>query len=749
MKGKVAILGLILIFLILNVLDLVLTVMAIENGKGTEANPFMAGLIESGISQYTVVKISVGVIIALLLFVLYKEHLRAARITAAFLVIAYIFIVSNNVIINASALTIGNNVVSVGAGYKYITADDRAQFVYAQSYQDDQGNTKYRIRLVSLDTDGTYSDTILVTNISSSVNSVCIASNHKLYFSLSNNEIWVRTSTSTNPLDFYQYKDDTDYFQKIATGYTAYGLTPVGNRIYFFDKNDVFYIDLSNYASINSFKTFNVGSYGTIVAIAANNNYVYVAYLYDKQYTHGNYYIKVVSHDGEVIQSFSESQDYSDSAYGYILLSDNYVYFKMAAVKNYNYKIPLKDDGTLDWDNRTTMALNAEGKQQARECYGSNVAVYLYNSQVNTFSLDSTFVPDESGGGGGGTGTTQYYNVTLRFVNAETNQELSNVYVKGYVYYNGEIYQSINGYYDYNLTLTVPAGSNIEIGQAHKDLFESDLEKEQYTLTIVNVQSDTERIIYFYPLALKTTLEVYFIDTSTNAQIPNVYLNLQDNEGNVIANGTYDYSASFEVWVGKTYYWNASKSGYFNDSGSVSITTNQITYVVWAYLTPVKTPSDVTNNTIVEFIVKKNPGYTGEYYPLAGAVVTLNGESRVTNSNGYTYFEVAKNSTNSYIVSADGYYSKSGIVEVGTDPVLVEVVLDVLVTPSTVTTTTTGGAGGGGTGGGSGGTGYTPDEDLRQAARDTLTQFYQVVPQFFGLIFLLFLMAAIKSVMRR
>ncbi len=159
MKGKMAILGLILIFLILNVLDLVLTVMAIENGKGTEANPFMAGLIESGMSQYTAVKISVGIIIALLLFMLYKEHLRAARITAISLVIAY----------------------------------------------------------------------------------------------------------------FYQYKDDTNYFQKIATRYTAYGLTPIGSRIYFFDRDDVFYIDLSNYASVNTLISFSVGSYGTITSLAANN----------------------------------------------------------------------------------------------------------------------------------------------------------------------------------------------------------------------------------------------------------------------------------------------------------------------------------------------------------------------------------------------------------------------------------------------------------------------------------------------
>ncbi|RLI76948.1 hypothetical protein DRP05_11720 [Archaeoglobales archaeon] len=89
-----------------------------------------------------------------------------------------------------------------------------------------------------------------------------------------------------------------------------------------------------------------------------------------------------------------------------------------------------------------------------------------------------------------------------------------------------------------------------------------------------------------------------------------------------------------------------------------------------------------------------------------------------------------------------GYYSQSGFVEVGTDPVLEKVVLYAISTPTLTPTPTSG------TSEGTGGTGYTPDEGAREAARNTLTEYYRIVPSFFGLIFFLFFLKIVRGAMR-
>jgi hypothetical protein len=311
----------------------------------------------------------------------------------------------------SSALTIGSNVVSVGAGYKFMTADERAQFLYAQSY-DDNGTTKYRIRYVALNQDGTYSDAIIVTNISSSINSLCIASNHKVYFILSNGEIWVRNSISTNPLDFYLYKDDPNYFIKLGSYGGARGLAPIENRIYFFTKSVIYYIDLSNYGSIAQFKTVNLGgsSYTQgISGLAVNHDYVYV--VHDYRTSSSTYPARVVvfAHNGTQIQLFTTDNDVFGTAYGGLLLiSDTKAYIKIAMqMGSASYVVPLKN-GLLDWSNKSSWSISHSGFQQGREIYDTNLAVYLSGSQANTYTFDSNFSvtqPDTGGGATNGTAT--------------------------------------------------------------------------------------------------------------------------------------------------------------------------------------------------------------------------------------------------------------------------------------------------------------------------------------------------------
>jgi len=104
--AKSTIFGLIIIFSILNALDLVLTILAINGGRGIEGNPIMAYLLENSFVAFSAVKIIAGLVIAFILFKLFKKNKKAARITAMLIVVAYIFIVVNNAVVNAEIVTV-------------------------------------------------------------------------------------------------------------------------------------------------------------------------------------------------------------------------------------------------------------------------------------------------------------------------------------------------------------------------------------------------------------------------------------------------------------------------------------------------------------------------------------------------------------------------------------------------------------------------------------------------------------------
>ena len=226
-----------------------------------------------------------------------------------------------------------------------------------------------------------------------------------------------------------------------------------------------------------------------------------------------------------------------------------------------------------------------------------------------------------------------------------------------------------------------------------------------------------------------------FIDSEIGAQIAGVNLNVTAEDGSFSDSGTYDYHVTYSFDKYKYYNFNATKSGYYPFSGRFYLTEDRDVIVI---LVPVTIPiSDSVNNTALGFIVTDSQ--TGE---AVIASVTVNGQTKTTNSYGYVSFEVAKNNSYNYIVQASGYYSKSGVANVGTEPVLVSVELDpVSSTPSPTPTS--------GTGSGTGTSGYTFDPGLREAAVNTLAEFYQVVPSFFGLVFLLFFLATLNGIWGR
>jgi len=282
--------------------------------------------------------------------------------------------------------------------------------------------------------------------------------------------------------------------------------------------------------------------------------------------------------------------------------------------------------------------------------------------------------------------------VLIFFKNAETGYLIDGVALHGEVYYNGQIYAEIDGIYNAMYSITVPNGSIIYIKSAKASGFQSELEKTSKYLWFEVKNETVEKTIWFYPVegTLNATVKFHYIDAKTGYYINNANLTIKYNDQIIYQENGTSYWSEVQLEKGKTYAWIVEKEGYYEQSGTITVTESK--HDVYVYLIPIETPTDPTNNTIVSFFV-----INVENVPIQSAVVTLNGQSRVTNSNGYCYFEVAKNNTYSWMVSAHGYYGKSGIVSVGTEPALVKVVLDAIVAPTT--TSPEGGTGGGGTGG--------------------------------------------------
>ena len=752
MKTAIAIISL---FIVLSIIDFTTTIYAVGNGIGQEGNVLMAKAIENGF--YSIVKAGGIVLISLFLAKLSRRHEKAFKV-AGYLAIAVtlLAVVNNFMVINASAVVVGSNVQVVGAGYSNFYYDsDYHEFLY---YTTDNGG---EIHIVTLDDSGMVNnDATIVTNISG-VKGLCIYKDGYVYFSIdsSNNEldgIWKRNTRSTNPLDFGQLHDDANYFVHISCQ-IMYDLTPIGNRIYGFNGYYVYYVDTTTW-TVATLGKLQPPGWGARTArdIAVNNYYVYALGYYPGPYIN----VFLFNHTTGNIDQATKSE----KGNGHLMfLSQQYLYFFG------KYKYPLKSNGTLDENNKTSLA-SVSSTHFGAEIYNSKLAVYINdNYQAEIYTLDSVFIPEpktgggNTGGGGGGTGTTQYYNVSLYFVNAENSQFLSDAFVTMYVSKGGQTQFSLNQIVDNGYTFTAEEGSTVTITYAYRDGYVSEISQTGSAISLVldpfinPLLATTDHVnitIKFYPTEQNVSVHFIFLDAMTNAQIDNVTLVITDSGGNEIVNGTFDCSYTLEDAVRGEYYWyNVTKEGYCPYWNGFQVPYGDVQdYYINIYLVPIlgdEYVTDPVNNTIVEFYVLDSYSYE----PLSGAVVTLNGMSKVTNSQGFAYFEVAKNSTYSYLVQRAGYYTKSGVVEVGTETAVVTVYMLEMpsATPTTPTMTPTGGGGTGGTTGGGGGiqTGYTPDEGLRETARETLTQFYQAVPQFFGLIFLLFLMAAMKSVMRR
>ncbi|WP_456478194.1 DUF5658 family protein [Geoglobus ahangari] len=582
MKGKTTIFSLILIFMILNVFDLVLTISAVHGGKGHEANPVMAYLLENSTLMFMAVKITAGLFISVLLFKLYRKHVKAARITSMIIVVAYLLIVTNNLaVVNAEIIY------------------EEGKFLH-----DTSGQNIYNYDLTSL---------------------------------LETTTTTFETTINRISLDFSKYKSVDNIVIDYTGSYEIY--TPVGftesigygaefelrdqNNVYV--ARGIFYLYPSISRVILDFIDFNT-------TYTKTHNYKTTLKIV---FTTSKYFKTTVpvKYDNSLTSGYAFKYEGLPVAYKYISLKHNYIINKV---------------------NQVTVKITAKT--------GLLNVTYVYYYDTNSAS--------------------GYLKIDRN--NSEASSKLSIQYFDGTTYF-WENETSFN-YESFNVSIYYPIYKlHVEWGSYH--------DERAFNLPTINQTSTNQ--------TGTSTVTFYFFDAETGALIPNVNFTLaESNISNVIVNGTFDYSyKATNLKETEIYIYNASGSGYLPEEGYVYFPTGEET--VYIYLTPVKSPTD-SNNSIVTFTVKASIKGTDQTQPLAYAVVTLNGESKLTNSQGYVSFEVPKNNAYSWLVQADGYFSKAGEITVNQSYHRVTVVLDPLITTPTSTATATPSSTGGTTIGGTG-----------------------------------------------
>jgi len=722
MKAKIIIT--LIIFLFLNFLDYILTLKATSCGA-IEANPLMRMLLED-ITAFSMVKLALPAFVTLLaVYVVSKAELKegtrtykACRILSSFVVVIYIVVITNNIIGIASAedveeISLNDTFFYSESGVTYLAkktnsekwdtrhwlgdywADLNKLTIDFDTYPDVSSldlyvNTRYkweRWKSGQVVESEEYNYWGLARyNISSGerivIDENCGASHSEFYLKYGDTYVgrismfvYPRPSEGTGRYLMYIRFTDLNYtyIENVGSGVKTYTLEPVTDTI--------FQVKVIRHSagSGSEYKYYTIGVVGNerSFLVGKDNN----CYLREYQ-------------DATVTYSFTIRNDYS------------YYYYCDYAGTEYSWLNVTKLEGYTKWEVKyksifeggtevyTWSESDFNKNSFSKKFYGYIIEAKVY---YQTGNQTIGFPLPEAEGVTTGEDIKQ---VTLMFVNNESQELLDNVHVVAEVYKDGLLIQQIDDIFHNRMVIEVPNGSQLIVYKAEREGFRSELEDTGGSLYLF-IHNDTTVVLQFYPTVTEANLHFWFFDTNQNALIPGVNFTLSC-EGNIIDSGTYDYEKEYTVERWKTYYWYASKTGYFNASGEIYISSEYDTYTVYVELVPIEPIQPEDNNTIVSFLVKNDLGY-----PISGAAVTMVGITKITNQQGYTYFKVAKNGTYNYVVQAKDYESISGTIKVGIDPVMVTVTPYPAVSP---TPSTPGGetTPGGGTGG------FTPPSTLEE-----------------------------------
>ncbi|AIY91120.1 DUF5658 family protein [Geoglobus acetivorans] len=562
MKGKTTILSMILIFMILNVLDLALTVSAVENGKGVEGNPVMAYLLENSSVAFTAVKIVAGFAIAFLLFKLSTKNKKAARITAMLIVAAYVLVALNNAVVNAEEITYSKTVTGTIYG-------------------------------------GVYS--------------------------------YNKTGSSSGLASY-------DNYEKIGYLLWNYDKLPIIQNMYFYVYGADIRINFNNgtRASIGVGQTYQVSA--TLSGDPNKRITIAVTRFSDKYLIYVEA-IDEITGSGNVLHTISYDNWYFEYRYG----SGSYISKTFYSVAVSDFGVGYNNGGIL-YIKGMSSGLKIEVWANGRSKSVTNYFEYRYSNGVSEINITKNGQETKW--------EITYYNLQTQQIDTWTEAGLSDIDLNGIV---------LNGYV-LSARMYYPAIGGLDYVQL------TDIPRPSTTTTT-------------------TSVKFYFLDAETGSLLDNVNFTLQESfiGNSEVINGTYDYSVTVNNLNDlEVYTYTASRTGYEVATGNVYYPPAGKETTVYVYLTPIKTPSS-SNNSIITFRVVSD--FAGYQIAVVDAAVILNGQTKLTNAQGYVSFEVPKNQTYSYLVSKDGYFSKAGEITATQDYHSVVVQLEAI-TPATTPTPT-------------------------------------------------------------
>ena len=207
-----------------------------------------------------------------------------------------------------------------------------------------------------------------------------------------------------------------------------------------------------------------------------------------------------------------------------------------------------------------------------------------------------------------------------------------------------------------------------------------------YNITSEGILQDDQTAPY------ESGITVYIKNSQTGALIANANVALDavvDGEYYPVTNRT-EPSGIFTITLQPTgggkpnpdgYRLIVNADGYNNPIPEINFTLGEYIKYFECFLDPIAGgPADQTK-TFIDFFVRDMSSN-----PISGATVKFGKYTLITNSAGYTVFEVDKNNTYSWTVSKSGYGTLTGNAVIGNDPRhTINTVLAPIVTPTTTT----------------------------------------------------------------
>ena len=224
--------------------------------------------------------------------------------------------------------------------------------------------------------------------------------------------------------------------------------------------------------------------------------------------------------------------------------------------------------------------------------------------------------------------------ITVKVVDSETGSVISGASVSGASRSGSTNSSGYAYFYD------VPFGSYTFT--ASKSGYYSDS-----STAVISLSDMTDSItIYLDPIPTEGDITVKVVDSGTGKVISGASVSGASRSGTTNSSG---YAYFNDVPFG-SYTFTASKTGYYSNTGTATISLSDMTKTITIYLDLIPTSGDIT-----VYVKDKETGSA-----ISGASVSGGGRSGTTNSSGYIKFTELDFGSYTFTASADGYVSGSG-----------------------------------------------------------------------------------------